>query len=175
MSLVVFDLDGTLVDTRDAVVTAYAEVGIHMPTQAWGRPWQDWLPGSASLNGRSAKDVHAAKNRVYPACLARLARPTPLLTYAAVKQSSVITGASKEAVEAIQQQFNVKLNVGGYNMTLNDKIYWLNEAYQSAEDCIYIDDDESTREHVYYGTHWRPLCPHHAYRLLFLPQGPTHG
>ena len=47
---VVFDLDGTLADTRDLVRRAYDLVGVHMPEHAWGLPAEAWL---AAHNGRA--------------------------------------------------------------------------------------------------------------------------
>lgn len=42
--LTCFDVDGTLVNTLPIVRAAYAVTGITMPNEAWGLPWQSWLP-----------------------------------------------------------------------------------------------------------------------------------
>ena len=52
-----FDLDGTLVNTRLAVKEAYRQVGIEMPDDAWGKPWTEWL---------NNKFAHDAKAKIYP-------------------------------------------------------------------------------------------------------------
>ena len=45
----VWDLDGTLLDSRDAVRRAYLEAGVVMPDDAWGKPWQVWCGVSFAL------------------------------------------------------------------------------------------------------------------------------
>lgn len=63
-ALAVFDVDGTLFDSRPAVAWAYAVAGVHYPPEAWGRPWREWLPRvTGSLE--KARLVHAHKEDVY--------------------------------------------------------------------------------------------------------------
>lgn len=64
--LVTFDLDGVLIDSREANIAAYAVAGVRMPEWAWGRPARYWLPG---IVGHGWERVHVEKQRHYPACL----------------------------------------------------------------------------------------------------------
>jgi hypothetical protein len=162
----VFDLDGTLVLTQAAVIAAYEHVGICMPPQAWGRPWVEWLRTEAGLPDHAA---HAAKNRVYPSYLARLARPTGLLRHAVINRCPILTGASNDAVRAVEACFEVDLNVAGFGLSLQDKIEWLNDNTPG----VYVDDDEKHRRAVSERTLWKVVCPTHASQLLSLPPGPT--
>lgn len=64
----VFDLDGTLVDSRDAVIASYKDVGIEMKPWHWGKPWRVWLEQAcldAGMPSGSAAKVHEAKGRRY--------------------------------------------------------------------------------------------------------------
>jgi FMN phosphatase YigB (HAD superfamily) len=58
------DIDGVLVDSRELVRESYAAVGVEMPVQAWGHPWQTWLPNAlGSLE--KARELHAEKTKKY--------------------------------------------------------------------------------------------------------------
>lgn len=166
----VFDLDGTLVDTRRAVLDAYGRAGVNMPEDAWGLPWQDWL---ITPEGRPDFARHALKNAAYPDCVARLARRLDLLEFAVSNRCPILTGASRPAVEAIEACFGVTLNVRGYSMKVGDKVSWLRgegDVYS-----VYVDDDENARRTIRVATSWRVLCPTHAYQLLSSPPAPTLG
>lgn len=73
-----YDLDGVLIDSRQAVREAYAAAGIIMPVDAWGKPWHSWLPGLVGNDMRRARRVHIRKNALYPIQLALLGKPLPL-------------------------------------------------------------------------------------------------
>jgi len=143
-SNVVFDLDGTLVDTREAVRLAYAAAGATMPEWAWGRPWHQWLFDSK---------VHARKNELYPEYIQRYAQALPLLQVALDHDVPVITGASVEAVRAIRARFgpiSVVLNGAG----LQQKIDYLN---WRAGRGTYVDDDVHARAEIERRTRWEAL------------------
>lgn len=94
MRYFVFDLDGTLLDSRDAVRRAYLEVGVTMPDDAWGTPWQSWC----------GIEEHSAKVRVYQRMLDAGEVPTlPSIDVvrellAAKERVAILTGASHEAL-----------------------------------------------------------------------------
>ena len=168
-----FDLDGTLVHTKLAVVASYAHVGIIMPDDAWGKPWHEWL---LTADGRPDHASHARKNDVYANYLGHLARPTGLLNFAVSNRCPVLTGASTAAVDAIRERFGIDLNVVGYSMTPMDKVEWLIDPpskYTGDPTRIYVDDDPTTLAVVKECTTWNTLCPHHASRLLSSPLVPT--
>src|SRR5688572_14031374 len=71
------DVDGTIIDSRALVERAYRDVGVQVPSGAWGRRWQDWLVdvcGSFEL----ALETHIRKTDVY----ANLIMRTDLTEYA---------------------------------------------------------------------------------------------
>lgn len=98
----VFDLDGCLIDSRQAVREAYRRAGVEMPPGAWGRPWRDWLIHACEDDEDEARRVHNIKNEIYPEMIRRHARQLPLATYMAALAERglscwVITGASHDA------------------------------------------------------------------------------
>src|SRR5690554_4950980 len=60
MRSICFDIDGTLVDTRELNLRAYAQVGVEIPDDAWGRRWQEWLPEVVGDPDR-AIELHCAR------------------------------------------------------------------------------------------------------------------
>lgn len=62
-AVVVFDVDGVLVDTREIVRRAYAEVGIELPDRLWGSTWRTWLPELCGGDPLRAQAVHDQKTR----------------------------------------------------------------------------------------------------------------
>lgn len=151
--MVVFDLDGTLVDTRLAVVEAYHMAGVKPADIRWGQPWHTWLKDPAA---------HEHKNYVYPIALKRLAKALPLLEVACRMRAPVITGASFLAVKAVCERFSVELDVRLMSARLEDKVAWLNAQGPGT----YVDDDAAVRAAVEGGTPWDPISPE-EYRLSF--------
>jgi FMN phosphatase YigB (HAD superfamily) len=157
--VIVCDLDGTLIDSKLAVIEAYRAVGVEMPTHAWGRPWQQWLHDEVA---------HTRKNDVYADMLRKYGEPLPLYQVAARHQYPVITGASSAAVAAIVGQFGW-LNVVLTNASLEDKALWLHD---HAPTGIYVDDDPLTRDYVRRYTGWTCYSPQDAL-LSIWPLGQT--
>jgi hypothetical protein len=161
--LTVFDLDGTLIDTREAVVMAYREAGVEMPSWAWGLPWRQWL---------NDQDAHDRKNACYAKMLRRHAHALPLLDYAIDHFSPVITGASCEAVVAVKYIYP-GLNVVLTGATRAQKIAWLRTVTPAG---LYVDDDDITLQLVSRETTWRTASPQIACSLLSSsPLEPTRG
>lgn len=104
----IFDFDGTLFDTHDAVYAAYAEIGVTMPDDAWGKAWQEWLPACAPPAEDAftwAYTAHSAKN---VAMARHLGRVRPLPTMEELWRLArghhdiyIMTGASAEAVTQV--------------------------------------------------------------------------
>lgn len=79
---VVFDVDGTLVDTERLVREAYDSVGIAMPDSAFGTSWQEWL---TPLCGDSVDEARLVNERKMIAYLRMLEEcPPPELPGAVV-------------------------------------------------------------------------------------------
>lgn len=144
--MLVFDLDGTLVDTRRAVIEAYAHVGVTMPGWAWGMPWYKWL---------GSKQLHDAKSAVYPEMLKRYALKLRLYDVASRLYAPVITGASDSAVRAVTGLFG-PLNVRMVEATTLRKVLFLARCKRTG---TYIDDDEKVREQVEVNTRWTTASP----------------
>lgn len=153
-SKIVFDLDGTLVDTREAVRLAYLEAGIVMPDHAWGLAWHEWLFDPA---------VHARKVEIYPRFVAELAVGLPLLQTALTHHVPVITGASRRAVQAVQIKFG-PLNVVLAEASLRQKIEYLN--WYGPSGGTYVDDNELARAEIERRTKWKTESP----RSSLLPE-----
>jgi hypothetical protein len=147
----VFDLDGTLIDTRDAVVEAYRRAGALMPRDAWGKPWWEWTDAR----------THDIKNLHYAYIYEVWVKPLPLLKTALRLNAPVITGASVAAVELAKKRFG-PLNVQLTAADVSQKILFLNELNREEDGSrkgVYVDDDPRTREAVREETTWTSISP----------------
>lgn len=100
MSLVTFDMDGVLADTRKAVAMAYLEAGVEFPASAWGKPYSGWL------SVEDAHTVHRIKQAAYPKMLNLYASPLPgtqVLRQLQVRGHSVhvVTNASERSARDV--------------------------------------------------------------------------
>jgi hypothetical protein len=152
--MLVFDLDGTLVDTRAAVEAAYSAVGVRMPSNAWGKPWKEWLKD---------EELHRRKNAVYPIALALYAKRLPLMEHCLRANARVITGASREAVRGIKRILEPRLRVVLHGASLAEKIAWLSCFPQPG---VYVDDSAEANARVALETGWRTLLPYEAFEQL---------
>lgn len=99
--MIVFDLDGVLLDTREIVRRSYLLAGVHMPHDAWGRPWQEWCD----------EEVHDLKNELYVHEV-RHARPLPAYWVAHDLGDQgvpvmMLTSASEAAVTALRAEWEL--------------------------------------------------------------------
>ncbi|HKP14912.1 MAG TPA: HAD family phosphatase [Gemmatimonadaceae bacterium] len=115
-----FDLDGTLVDTVGATSTAYSralrDFGVAaQPDEcaaiAAGRQWRDFLPELLARAGSSADPAAIArrKREIYPELLSDVRVNAPLVALAKSARSilllGLVTTSSAEGVEAVLRQF----------------------------------------------------------------------
>jgi beta-phosphoglucomutase-like phosphatase (HAD superfamily) len=143
-----FDLDGVLIDTREAVRLAYRAAGVDMPDDAWGRPAFEWLP---DLCGKAAGRVHVRKNEYYPALLAEHGEVLEMALRARLlvetgQPTGVLTGASSEATEAALALLRLRL---GFEMPIirtscsrQDKIDTLAGLAVRYPQGVYVDDQD---------------------------------
>lgn len=62
--IVIMDVDGTVIDTREQVREAYARAGVIQPPETFHLPWEEWLPDAAG-GMFAATRVHKRKNQIY--------------------------------------------------------------------------------------------------------------
>lgn len=176
----VFDLDGTLVDTRRAVFEAYKMAGAIMPDDAWGKPAREWLP--QLVGEKRAEAVHHLKVVAYPAMLVQYVKPLPLLGYALHTESPIITGASANSVMIVNSyvhQFlthsrNKSLAIAGFSLSALEKAEWLQrEDRFYTENHAYVDDDPAVRQIVKERTTWMVLSPEEVLQRWSSRRGPT--
>jgi len=161
---IVFDLDGTLVHTREAVRHAYRLAGVEMPEDAHGKPFHEWCDDNV---------IHQRKHIYYPAMVKCHAKRTTLFEECLRRDMciDVITGASMDAVSTLRNlQFLPwkRVQVHAWSLNVVQKIDWLARHGWG----LYVDDDISTRVLTRELTTWKVLSPEECVRL-FLQLGPT--
>jgi FMN phosphatase YigB (HAD superfamily) len=187
---VVFDLDGCLVDTRDLVEQAYYAAGVTMPPEAWGQPWQAWLPTALSGTGGLVEAVRRAKSANY---LRLLKESAPgllppweaFMSYRASEHSDVriMSGAGLPAVEALLRHIGGKMeHVLGWEMTVEKKAEVLNSLPKPNRQVVYIDDHDDVRPllrrnviMVQYTDQTPEQLMEEVWTLSSLPQDATRG
>jgi phosphoglycolate phosphatase-like HAD superfamily hydrolase len=153
---VVFDLDGTLADTRDLVLRAYESVGIKMPNKAWGAAAEEWL--EKYVGKPHVAETHRMKNVAYRALIAAQGlRELPAchlcrtLSRDDEYEVSILTGASYVAAEAVRAALKLRhVPFLGVAMKHEDKLRILS----SGEAGIYFDDDYEAAVSVANATDW---------------------
>lgn len=138
----IYDLDGTLLDSRDAVRRAYAEVGVTMPDDAWGRPWQTWC----------GVEPHSRKVVVYD----RMLKAGEVSTFPSLdvvreqlarnEHVGILTGASHEAVRAFIRLHDIHgVALLGWSMTRPQKKHVLHSLRYNGNTphITYIDDEDT--------------------------------
>lgn len=153
-----FDLDGTLVDTKELIIASYKRVGVTPPEDFFGKPWQEWLDD---------EEKHRQKNEVYIAMIPKHLKPLPLLSLfqrlivddgpGGIKYApTILTAASQIAALAILQ--HLKLECAIYNLhaglTLQMKINWMNLKSSQGEDGIMFEDNIHTVKAMRSNTRW---------------------
>ncbi len=140
--LYAFDLDGTLIDSREAVLESYRAVGVEPPPDFFMRSWHEWLSDST---------LHDAKNRVYIQKLS-LIKPLPLIRlYFDLGQPSILTGASSVAVDMIAKAFGLKRRMIYPELTLVDKIKMMNNIKEGG---IMFEDQLEAAQRMRSETKW---------------------
>jgi hypothetical protein len=117
--LYAFDLDGTLIDSEQVVLSAYREVGVEPPADFFTRSWREWL---------NDEKLHNDKNRVYLTKL-HLIEPLPLMRlYKDLWRwrPAILTGASSVPVDVIADMFDLKRKDIYTEMSIADKIAMMN-------------------------------------------------
>lgn len=147
------DVDGTIIDSRALVRRAYAEVGVDMPDDAWGRPWNEWLielVGSA----RGADLIHNAKIYAYERLLHRADIGELELPAAAVvrdvlscfgpRSVQYLTAGTYLTARTAVDRLDVDAPVFG-SLTYDGRLAHLLDVPHGT---IYLDDDATTIERL---------------------------
>ena len=146
--MMVFDLDGTLVDTRKANWEAYRHINISPPDNFHQIPWQQWV----TVTG------HDAKNRVLPKFMKIHAKELPLLGVARLMEDKVIvSNISAAALESLidcvdLDEFNIFAGLDIRSKA--DRINFLRAEYyvdDSLGNCLYIKDNTECIVYHYKG------------------------
>lgn len=146
--LAVFDLDGVIADTHDAVRAAYHEVGVDMPDDAWGKPWVDWLVDLVGGDRTKAESLHSMKTVEYRRMI-RMGRVIELPAAAVVRElggrAIVVTSSARSTAGILLDVLGIgKDRLHGAYMTLERRADVL-KYYVSANgaNLVYVDDLES--------------------------------
>lgn len=141
----VFDLDGTLFDTRERVRQAYLAVGVIMPDDAWGQPATVWLP--EMVGWKRWKQIHDRKTEIYLADLRRYPPPRTTAASAMIElalsgcETYVITGATRSAAQALLEGFQpYHYRLLGVACDRSMKLTKL-RMIGRPNACVYVDDD----------------------------------
>jgi phosphoglycolate phosphatase-like HAD superfamily hydrolase len=139
-----FDLDGTLIDSKQVVHETYEELGVHVPIDGmWGLPWRLWLPDACG-GIDEATVIHAEKTRRY---LKKLANgDVPELPFASIARQlqadgtrvDIITGATPAAAHAAVEMLGLKSDtLFAAGIPIRERAPLLN---QIAPVGVYVDD-----------------------------------
>lgn len=131
LTTVAFDLDGTLVETEEALARAYEDAGA---TYRPNEPWRYWC----------TPEQHAHKNRVYPHYLSRFGRVTPLGELFDPLDPVILTGASDASVVTVRRCLGLRLRYAITGLDHESKINWLQRLGVE----WYVDDDLALMEKI---------------------------
>lgn len=136
-----FDLDGTLADTREAVLTSYRAVGVEPPLDFYGKTWKEWLNDAT---------LHHRKNAHYIAHGVKLVKPTKMVELMKLVDGFVITGASAAAAEAVLEHIGLPMAFVYPELTKEGKAQILN-TYQPG---IVFEDSLNVALYLRENTKW---------------------
>lgn len=153
---IVFDLDGTLVDSKDALIAAYEFAGVKNPEPLLATAWPKWC----------TLEQHSIKNDVYPSMLKRYGKLLPLAKFASKGNWPVITFASRRGVDAVREVFDLELNVFRYGCGVSTKAECLKQLHHRGVPRMYVDDNAVQLKEIVAGTGWFGLSPQQAERLF---------
>ena len=142
MSLLAFDLDGTLLDTYDAVKEAYFLAGCTPPADFFQRSWQEWLKDES---------VHDRKNTIYARLIEEKVTQTFLVDiYEKCGSRIILSSCSAEAFVSLEKVFNLRPDLIRTGLSLDQRLEELIDLGTG----IYFDDSAVTIEAVKKHTEW---------------------
>lgn len=139
----VFDLDGTLVDSWPAHLAAYNSIGVDPP------PEGKFLPASVWLKN---EELHRRKQECF-AKYAGLIRELPLMDLYKKAGGTILTGASPNSVITIMSALDIHFPIRFTGLNQEQKLFWLNDIGSG----IYFDDDLDFLSRVETETNWQVI------------------
>lgn len=136
-----FDLDGTLVDSYNAVLASYKAAGVVPPAGFWGKPWREWLDDETA---------HERKNVAFVSQGIHQTRALPLIRLFQNNDSLVLTGASPMAAKFMLSYYGLRPAELFCSLNQVGKI----DVLKTFTPGIYFDDDEETCLRVQDETSW---------------------
>jgi len=152
----VFDVDGTLFDSRSAIAWSYAVAGVRYSDHVWGIPWTQWLPETVG-SWEAAQQVHADKQRTYLDMIdAGQVSPLPAAEIFIELMAdphwsvSIASGASKEAVGRLLRTIGIDLNTVPHvtSADTQEKRNFLTRLTPEYSQLWYFDDDQTAGAQV---------------------------
>lgn len=130
--VLIFDLDGVIVDTKRAVIEAYKIAGVDMPPEMWGHPWREWCD----------ERTHNLKNTAYNYTLNKYAVHGPLfgVVRSLGSDAYVLTGASRDAAVLVRSMFHLNFRLLSCECSYTSKAATLMSLAFDKE-IVYFDDD----------------------------------
>lgn len=149
---VVFDVDGTLVDTRDLSIEAYHAVGVKPPADSWMSPWREWLTRYFAGDRRRAEATYRRKTKIYEQMLANcditfywmvpalVARELCHGTYGNV-DIHILTGGAQVTTDVILRKLDIHPKVVRCGLNYADRAAFLADVPPGT---LYLDNHPGT-------------------------------
>lgn len=140
----VFDLDGTLVRTREANLEAYRSLGVDPPQDFDVRPWQEWC----------SPEDHERKLVVYPKYVRMLATLLPAYRLLEASGGTILTNSNRKSLDAVVAVFpQLAVYACLFEHTPDMKLNLLRRAKPG----VYFDDSTSMVRRVREETAWQAI------------------
>lgn len=141
--LLAFDLDGVLIDSREANLKAYRIAGFEPPEDFYSRAWETFC----------SREIHDMKNMHFRDT-ASFVRRMPLMRLALATDSTVLSFCSAEALTSLTRHLPVLQNLDiRTGLRSEDKIRHLQR--MGGIPGVYFDDDAKMCERVSDMTGWQ--------------------
>lgn len=125
----IFDLENTLVATRDAVEAAYTAVGVDLPKDFHVRNWREFC----------TEDQHTRKNQIYHHFAYKMRILPAMALWRSLPTALILSGISEAALEVLLQ--NVPVLEGARiipALPRAKKVAWIAKLKGGG---LYVDDD----------------------------------
>lgn len=145
--LCVFDLDGTLISTREANRRAYEEVGADPPANFHQISWNLW----------TSAWIHDRKNELLPRMLRECGRVLPLMDLALEQRNTIVLSNCSDAALAAMREIWPELQRLTIHNRMNSAAKATHIKKSFSERGAYFDDCVSTCHLVRLVTGWQTV------------------